>query len=158
MCCHFLVKIPFWLVKRIPLWHDQSEALSYLGSVTHRYCHWNFCAGSSGIILREKQWWGYKLSSGGSRGGAWGTWAPPNYSETKLRPKRIFWRPLPPHPPPPFIWRSGSTTAVSCFVMLEFSEFLHCRCDASISYCILLIKQLGTYIFTSLNKKWLGAY
>ena len=145
MCCHFPVKILFWLVKRIPLWHDQSEALSYLGSVTHRYSHWNFCAGSSGIILWGKQWWGYKLSSGGSRGGAWGAWAPPNYSETKLRPKRIFWRPLPPPPHPPFylkVW-IHHCCQLFFFFMLEFSEFLHCRCNASISYCILLIKQLG---------------
>ena len=116
----------------------------------------SFC-GETAVGSQTVQWWIH----GGGGAGAEG-WAPPIIRSPNCGQK-YFLETSPP-PPPPIIWRSGSTTAVSCFVMLEFSEFLHCRCNASISYCILLIKQLGIWVlinFSHLQNRCLfevGAY
>ena len=100
----------------------------------------------------------------GGRGGA----GLPQLFWDQIEAKKIFWRLPPPPPPPPppplIIWMSWIHYCRQLFFMLEFSEFLHCRCNASISYCILLIKQLGIWVlinFSHLQNRCLfevGAY
>ena len=141
MCCHFpdLVALLIGLKNSLVAWWIRSSILfgqCDTSLLSLEFLCWllrHHFVGKAAVGSQTVQWW--------IHGGRGEGWAPPII----LRPnwgQKYFLETSPPHPPP-IIWRSGSTTAVSCFVMLEFSEFLHCRCNASISYCILLIKQLG---------------
>ena len=93
-------------------------------------------------------------------GGGFG-WAPPII----LRPnwgQKYFLETSP--PPTPYLLKVWIQHCCQLFFVPEFSEFLHCRCNASISYCILLIKQLGIWVlinFSHLQNRCLfevGAY
>ena len=162
MCCHFpdLVALLIGLKNSLVAWWIRSAILfgqCDTSLLSLEFLCWllrHHFVGKSAVGSQTVQWW---IHGGG---GGFG-WAPPII----LRPnwgQKYFLETSP--PPTPYLLKVWIQHCCQLFFVPEFSEFLHCRCNASISYCILLIKQLGIWVlinFSHLQNRCLfevGAY